>query len=131
MNDYKILAENLRDIAVEIQVTYLKKYGPDSFLSKEVPEDFVQKVIANLEEVEIIKGIYDVYDAGMEGRDYDNIAYVNADSKQHARLLVAIERNSTEIFFTGFYNAEYVKREVIEKKLYDLKKEQILLEKVL
>ena len=128
---YQELAEKLREIAVERYEYYLEKYGKDSISARPVPEDFVEKVLAYLERVETVKGIYDVYDAGMEGRYHDTITLVKADSTKHARLLVAIEKGSVEIFQTGFYGATLVDRKVVEKKLYDLKKEQEMLEKVL
>ena len=128
---YQELAEKLREIAVEQYEYYLEKYGKDSLSARPVPDDFVEKVLADLESVEIVKGIYDVYNIGIDGRDHDTITFVKADSTEHARLLVAIERGSTEIFQTGFYDATLVERKVIEMRLYDLKKEQEMLEKVL
>jgi hypothetical protein len=131
MTTYLKLAEEFKDIAFKKYEYWLEKYGKYPIGAIPVPEDFVEKVLADLEGDETVKGIYDVYDAGMEGLGHDTMTFVKADSEKHARLLVAIERRNTEIYETGFYGATLIKRKIIEKKIIDLEKELETLKKVL
>jgi len=48
------------------------------------------------------------------------IGYYKADSRNHASLKAAIDKNNIEVYFTGYYSEEKVEEGEIEKMINDL-----------
>lgn len=132
INNVTILAERLLEIKEHYRLDAIKKYGPDCLGSKPINDDYIETVVEKVvDDMNDTKDIYNVYNAGMEGRDCNNIEYVKAFGTKHARLIVAVERENAEIFETGYYGANVTKEETIQEKVEKLKRELAKLENVL
>ena len=76
-------------------------------------------------------GIYLVGETGDYGKMEDAIGYYKADSRRHARLRAAIDKDKIEIYLSGFYGSKKVEEGEREKEINDLEKKLAILKRVL
>ena len=113
------------DLAKDIQTfksTFADKLPDGKWLGTDVNFDCVYEYQE--------AGIYKVYNTDDYGRDFGVIGYVRAASREHARLLLSIERSNAEIFLTGFYGSWIVSADEINDRIESLESELAKLKRV-
>jgi hypothetical protein len=99
----------------------------EKFKQKRILENWFIGLDNDLGELEA----YEVFSVNDYGRYNVGIGYVKGMSSKHARIVASIEKNNSEIFTTGFYDAKKITKTQLEKKIESLEKEINLLKSVL
>jgi len=113
------------DLAKDIQTfksTFADKLPDGKWLGTDVDFDCVYEYEED--------GIYKVYNTDDYGRNSGVIGYVRATSREHARLLMSIERTNAEIFLTGFYDSQIISVDEINEKIASLESDLTILKRV-